>query len=216
MNEVFKPTSPEIRINFSYLLYGSESPILVRDLNGDTSALEQPSHYMKVARAYQSAWDQYESTLLQAMQISLGVSFYRQVIDVSLAPYFVPHSDPLIINFRYIPDRFLDILTHELIHVLLTDNSVHQNRSLRPRVNLLNEWKKIFGEQTNSVLAHIPVHALHKHLYLDVLHAPERLERDVEAARKSPTGNAYAAAWDYVNSHNYMEIVNALRKIYAD
>jgi hypothetical protein len=100
--------------------------------------------------------------------------------------------------------------------VLLTDNSTHQSNSRQPKINLLQEWRSLFGEHANSVLAHIPVHALHKSLYLHTLKAPERLECDVLRARKSPTSAAYAESWDYVNTHDYLEIIDQLRTIYRD
>ncbi len=36
-------------------------------------------------------------------------------------------SAPLIVRSRYTPDEFMEILTHELIHVLLTDNKFPTN-----------------------------------------------------------------------------------------
>jgi hypothetical protein len=216
MQHDLKTTIPEVRINFSYLLYGCESPVLDRHVNGGKDTLASPSHYKELTRSYRAAWERYETILLRDMQTILGVAFYRPVIDVSLAPYFVPHSDPLIINFRYEPDEFVDILTHELLHVLLTDNSVHQSNSRQPKMNLLQEWRSLFGDHANLVLAHIPVHALHKSLCLHTLKAPERLERDVSRAQQSPTGAVYAEAWDYVNTHDYLGIIDQLRLIYRD
>jgi len=106
----------------------------------------------------------------------LGVSFYRPVIDVTLAPYFGHKSTPLVMNFRPDPDKFVDVLTHELLHVLQTDNNKHQSGGPNAKIDLMDEWRKLFGEHERTTLVHIPLHALHKHLYLDLLKAPERLD----------------------------------------
>jgi hypothetical protein len=206
---------PEIRINFSWLLYRSESRILGLHYNKGQDKMSSAEPFKQLTKDYREDWAKYEKQVLDGMCNILGVSFYRPVIDVSLAPYFVPHSNPLIINFRYEPDKFVDILAHELIHVLLTDNNVHQSNSVEPKLNLISVWTELFGRHDIFTLAHIPVYAIHKQLYLDVLKAPERLERDI-AAKQSETGKAYAEAWEYVNQRDYAEIVNKLRGIYRD
>jgi len=207
---------PEIRINFSMLLYRGECRRLDLILNNGQSQIASPDQYRKKAAQYREAWAEYETTLLQGMTEALGVSFYRPVLDVTLAPYFGHKSTPLIINFRPEPDRFVDILTHELLHILQTDNNKHQSNGPQATLDLMGEWGKLFGEHERTTLVHIPLHALHKYLYLDVLKAPERLKRDIEAVRKSETGGAYTKAWDYVNEHDYVEIVNELRNIYIE
>jgi hypothetical protein len=76
----------------------------------------------------------------------------------------------------------------------------------------------MFDEQpTRTALLHLPVHAIHKAIYLDVLKAPERLERDIEDCKKfDKKANSYVAAWDYVEKHGYENIIKQLKNSYRD
>ncbi len=174
---------PEIRINFSRLLYHGECRHLDLIFNKGESKMASPETYEVRTEEYRKAWANYQTTILQGMTEVLDLSFYRPVIDVTLAPYFGHKSTPLIINFRPDPDRFVDVLTHELLHVLQTDNTKHQELGPHSTVDLLAEWRRLFGEHERVMLVHIPLHALHKYIYLDILKAPERLEREIRLSQ---------------------------------
>jgi hypothetical protein len=205
---------PEIRINFSWLLYDGECRHLDRILNPGASKLARPQQYEARTQEYRKAWANYQTSILRGMTEALGLSFYRPVIDVTLAPCFRNISTPLILNFAPDSDRFVDVLTHELLHVLQADNQKHQTLGPHATVDLLAEWRGLFGEHERVTLVHIPLHALHKYIYLDVLKAPERLERELSFLRTLQTAGAYLQAWDYVNERNYRGIVDEMRKVY--
>jgi hypothetical protein len=113
----------------------------------------------------------------------------------------------MIIGVIYEPDEFIDILTHELIHRLLTDN-----RTLPYDLFLIPHWENLFGKNHSfNTLVHIPVHAVHKAVYLDALKDAKRLERDIKRHQKY--GNKdYTAAWDYVESRGYEDIIACLKR----
>lgn len=204
--------TPEIRINFSHLLY-SVSRDLDRLYSPDESKLASPEECEEWTRAYRAEWEKHESKLLTAITEILDTEFYREVIDVSLAPYFIPQSDPLIMHFRNDPDAFVDALTHELIHIILTDNNKIQINAHQNKVDLLAEWQKLFGKEHDfKTLIHIPVHAVHKGIYLDYLHDESRYSRDIERARELKNGEGYVRSWQYVNKHGYKGIVDQLKK----
>lgn len=144
----------------------------------------------------------------------LELSFYRSVIDVTVAPYFGHKSTPLIINTRPDPDTFVDVLTHELLHVLQTDNTIHQALGPHSTIDLLAQWRKLFGDHDKLTLVHIPVHAIHKYIYLDLLKEPKRLERELRLLNNSSTGKPYIAAWKYVNDKDYKEIIEHIKRLY--
>src|SRR5919199_1161053 len=96
--------------------------------------------------------------ILLSMTETLGSSFRQNIIDVYIAPWFHAFSDPLVIGVTKEPDVFVDTLTHELLHRLLTDNT-----TIPYETDLIAEWRKLFGNNHNfKVLVHIPVHAIHK------------------------------------------------------
>ena len=115
----------------------------------------------------------------------------------------------MVIGIRLEPDLFVDILTHELLHRLLTDN-----QSALPRNKVVDEWRKLFGQNHPPVtLNHIPVHAIHKSIYLDLLKAPQRLQRDITRCQAHGDTD-YVKAWEYVEKAGYQEIIEQLKKSY--
>ncbi len=203
---------PEIRINLAWLLYYSESTALAEKYN---YKLESYEYYYKKTIEYRKAWEKYEKKIIDGLQSALGVEFYQPVIDVSCTPYFIPKSDPLIMNFNEEPDQFVDVLMHELCHVLLTDNNKHQSKSDAPTLDLINVWGGFFGSKKDmNILVHIPVHVLSKYVYIDILGQPSRLERDKKAVEKWDHSGAYTASWEYVENHDYKEIIRRLKKSY--
>lgn len=206
---------PEIRINFSHLLYGV-SRSLDSCINSDKSRLASVEQCEEWAEAYRNEWAKYDEQILDALHQILGLSFYRDVVDVSLAPFFIPQSDPLIMHFRNEPDMFVDVLAHELTHVLLTDNEIVQINSHHNAIDLEREWRTLFGEEHDfKTLVHIPVHATLKCLYLDYMHNESRFTRDVERSKALNNGDSYVASWQFVNDHDHHDIISDLKKSYS-
>lgn len=172
--------------------------------------------YQEKVQTYRSEWKKYESTIIPSLTESIGVTFYKSVIDVHCAPYFIPKSEPLIMNYRSDPDEFVDVLTHELSHVLLTDNNVYQAREAKQKFSLIEKWQEMYGDLERHVLAHIPVHAMSKYIYVDILADDKRLMRDRKSSEGRKGGQAYVDAWEYVEKHDYRNILEGLRKMYED
>lgn len=156
---------------------------------------------------YEAEWKKYESKVLQAMSDILELEFYKTVLDVYVVgAYKAAFSTPLVMSAKYRPDMFIDVLTHELIHVLLTDNDKN--------IKVREIWNKMFPEAINITSRnHILVHAVHKEIYLKYLEAPERLERDLKKCEKRP---GYADAWKIVNERGHMNIIEEFKTHYAD
>lgn len=205
---------PEIRIYFSWLLYDTVS-VKLHEASGETEKLLSKKTAEQYAENYRQEWTKYEKQIVSALVKIMDMEFYRDVIDVPCAPWFRPVSDPLTMNFYYFPDQFVDILMHELCHVLLTDSTIYSIKSSAElKLSLGARWQRLFGEEYDFTAAvHIPVHALSKYIYLDVLEAPERLERDIEHVKGDPP---YAAAWEYVQTHDYNQIIEQLKADYRD
>lgn len=163
---------------------------------------------------YREAWKKYEDQVLSGLQGIYDLTFRLQMIDVAIAPWTVGAgiSFPLIIDSKSQPDEFVDVLAHELIHVLLTDNNILTVMNIKSRNRL--KFGELFGkEHSNTTLVHIAVHAGLKKLYLDVLKDPSRLERDIEHCK---TLSDYYKAWNYVEKNNYEEILQKIRNRYKD
>ncbi|HSX07539.1 MAG TPA: hypothetical protein VLG11_01465 [Candidatus Saccharimonadales bacterium] len=203
---------PQIRINFSPLLYdyvARDKYKLYADTWGDIPSYEQCEEWTD---NYRAAWQEQESKILPTLEQVLGLSFRQPIIDAHTVPGIRDMSDPLIMNFMTDAGTFVDRLTHELIHTLLTDNTAYSLNDTNKPTWLGDEWQKLFGDHDFDTLVHIPVHAIHKHIYLDTLKEPKRLERDMASTADN---KPYADAWRYVNDHDYMKIITDLKELYS-
>lgn len=200
---------PEIRIVDAMLLRNAASTHLHELWAKPGDKLADHEEMRKVVAKYQKAWQPYQTKILTGMCQTTGLQFEQNIIDVYIAPWFRAFSDPLVIGVNLPPDLFIDTLTHELLHRLLITNT-----SLPFDTDYIKIWQKLFGKNhTHRTLVHIPVHAIHQAIYLDVLNEPARLKRDI-ANNKQHGAVDYEAAWDYVEEHGYKNIIAQLKRSY--
>lgn len=194
---------PEIRWKNPWLLRGAIYDDIVAAYKGHEYRLTD-AFALETIRRYYDAWMPYEVRILTAMCDVIGLEFRQNIIDVYVAPFYHSFSDPMVIATKYESDRAVEVLAHELMHRLLTDNT--KNHYL---TNFVETWRELFGGQhTHNTLVHIPVHALMQAVFVDYLHEPERIERDKKMYENYPD---YKAAWDYVDRVGYKQIIEQLR-----
>jgi len=201
---------PQIRIKDAWLLKSAVSEAL-NELWGDGSPLRSDEEYAKIVESYEKAWKPLENKVLSGMCEIIDLEFRQEIIDVYIAPWFKAISDPMVIGVTLETDEFIDVLTHELIHRLLTDNTLLpiEDKFLVP------EWEKLFGGQHAwNTLIHIPVHAIHQAIYCDVLKDPQRMERDINSCKKHNDID-YVKSWEYVEQNDYKKIIKKLRYSYT-
>lgn len=202
-----KRNYPEIRIKDAWLLRQNTSIHLHELWAKEGERLADDDEMEHIVSAYREAWTPYEKKIIHGMCGLLDLEFRQNIIDVNIAPWFYAFSDPMVIGVTYKPDRFVEVLTHELIHRLLTDNTQTAYDTL-----YANEWKRLFGaDHTFGALVHIPVHAIMQGVFDDALDEPERTINDREACRK---WEDYDVAWRYVEEHGYKWVVDQLRVNY--
>jgi len=196
-------TIPEIRIKYAWLLAGETAEIM-NEKYGDGTPLRPFEEYEAIATKYNTWWAPHSSKILYGICDILDLEFRQNIIDINIAPWFNPISDPMVIGPAFqSEDALVNTLTHELIHRLITDNN-----SIDYDHDFLKDWKELFGSDHKfNTLVHIPVHAVMKKLYLDVIDRPDLLKFDIEDLS---TNLPYADAWKYVNKHEYNEIIDSL------
>jgi hypothetical protein len=204
---------PKVRIKDAWLLRTNAS-VYLNELWGKNKPLRTDEEYAEITAAYREAWQPFEHIILKGMQNVTGLSFRQNMIDVYVAPWFSAFSDPLVIGVTYQPDVFIDTLTHELIHRLLSDNTtIPFGTELKTHNDIT-----LYGEGHNfKTLIHISVHAVHKAIYLDILDAPERLTTDIDGVKQETSWDAsdYVKAWEYVDTHDNHHIIHNLKGAYA-
>lgn len=201
---------PEIRFRDSFLLIGA--------IYGDIEAAYMPpvaktDERNKLSRefiskklgAYEQAWRPYEQKLVEGMCALLNMEFRQNVIDIYAAPFYTSFSFPLFIATKYEPDRAIEVIAHELLHVLLYDNT-SQKLDLYATGE---KWRKLFKDIDDEVAGiHIPVHAVLQALFDDVLREPERTKRDKAMCSNYPP---YKLAWEYVERVGYKKIIEQIK-----
>lgn len=194
---------PEVRIKYAWLLSDASS-VVMNEKYGDGAPLRSYEEYNEIAQKYSKWWTPYNDNVLNGICEILGLEFRQNIIDVNVAPWFNPISDPMVIGPAFeSQDKLVNTVTHEMIHRLITDNT-----SIDYDYDLVSDWKKIFGDEHHwNTLVHIPVHAVMKKLYLDTLNRVDLFELDMEQVKNH---KAYSDAWKYVNENNYDEIVDSL------
>jgi len=206
-------SNPEVRINFSWLFYDDVCKQLDKVQDWDLPSGEKCEEWTD---SYRGEWAKREDMILTAMQDITGLKFYRSVIDVTTAPGVIPKSEPLILSFHGGPKLTVETLTHELIHVLLTDNTTLSIYGNYRDKSLKDQWVKLFGHKDDfNALVHIPVHAIHKKIWIDVLNDPEGPSRDIVRMKKL-NATSYLKSWDYVEEHGYEQIINQLKTSYVE
>lgn len=198
---------PEIRIKDAWMLRQNASTYLHELWAEKDERLADDNEMKRIVATYKKSWEPYEADIVRGMCALLDLEFRQNIIDVNIAPWFYAFSDPMVIGDTYEPARFVEVLTHEIIHRLLTDNVQTPYSTL-----YADEWKKLFGkEHTFDTLFHIPVHAVMQGIFDDVLHEPERIKNDRKLCEKWPD---YRAAWQYVDERGYKEIIKILKESY--
>lgn len=145
---------------------------------------------------FKEEWDSNGEKLLIAIFDITGLKFTRSHIDVFVVTA-TPRdmSAPLIIRSRYSPEEFVDMMLHELLHILFGDNKLG--------------FLKIERE-SDRTLNHVNVFAVLTKLYKNTCNDEARLHRVRDKAYK---GNnvEYKRAWEIVDEMGYEKIIEELR-----
>lgn len=199
---------PKIRIKYGWLLTENASTGL-NELWGEGESLLSPEEYIEIAKDYEIAWRPYEEPVLRGMCDLLELEFRQDIIDVYIAPWFRAFSDPVVVGVMYQPNRFIEVLSHELIHRLLTDN-----RQSDYKTEYVYRWENLFGnEYSPGMIVHIPVHAVYQGIFDDIIGEPQRVVDDIDFVKQD---DDYRKAWEYVREHGHKNIINQLREDYKE
>lgn len=199
---------PQVRVRHGWLLVENAS-IGLNELWGEGRPLLSPKEYTRIAENYEAIWRPYEEPVLRGMCDLLGLEFRQNTIDVYIAPWFRAFSDPMVIGVTYQPDRFVEVLSHELIHRLLTDNKQSDYKT-----EYRYRWESLFGsDHSFGTVVHIPVHAVYQGIFDDIIDEPQRTINDIDFVNQD---HDYRKAWEYVKEHGHKKIINQLKEDYKE
>ena len=95
------------------------------------------------------------------------------------------------------------MLVHELIHQLFIQMGNDQKSE--------KSWKYIYkkySKESKSTKIHIPIHAIHSHIYLKFFNE-KRLKEDIEFMQDHLD---YKRSWDIVQKEGYQNIIKEFKK----
>lgn len=190
-NRTISSNYPTIRFSHAWLLATTASEVM-NEKWGDGTPLQSYEFYNDVAKKYEAWWRPHNDVILQGLYEITGLEFSQNIIDVHVAPWFYAISSPMVIGVIFkTQDELINVVTHELIHRLLTDNT-----TVDYNFDFVSYWKQQFGEEhSHKTITHIPVHAIMQKLYTGVLKRPDLIELDKKNVANNPD---YSAAWEYV------------------
>ncbi len=155
---------------------------------------------------YKKEWRKYEKSILKGMCHALKLSFVQNIVDVHIVSGNPrAFSNPIVMKSGYAPEEFVNVLAHELIHRLLSNNSETIDMKVLVR---------LFPKEDSLTRGHVLIHAILKYIYLDILKQPNRLKMDLERSHSAATKgvSAYQRAWEIVNAGDYIEFVHDFMK----
>lgn len=195
--------NPKIRIGYGWHLDGFFRRFI--ELNPEIKKKSYPSREEVEAKIkdYKDAWEKIENKVLTAISEILKLKFYQKVIDVYIVGSSRSFSDPMIISSHFLADEFCDVLVHELIHRILTDNTKH--------ADIASIWKNMFPKEPRLVRNHVLVHATHEYIYREILKDDTRLKRDISNANDFPE---YKRSWDIVEEKGYQQVIERFKNYY--
>jgi len=155
-------------------------------------------------RAVQKIWSRINKNILKEIEKITKLEFKEDKIVCYVVGKAIPFSDPLTIPiYKEEHNYFIDTLIHELIHILFTQEG-----------NLIkagHAWKYIFKKYENETFntkIHIPLHAVHTHIY-NKFFSKERLEHDIIELYNL---HAYRRSWEIVNKEGYKNVIKEFTK----
>ncbi len=148
------------------------------------------------------AWKKQENKILHGLEKITGLRFLQNYVDVFLVnPDDSPSiSNPIIVAVKDDADRFIRVLSHELIHELCADNTTG--------INWHFKVQKMYKKEAPQAANHVMVHAILEALYMDILKKPKEILKDIETSQKSEN---YKRAWEIVKKEGYKNIIASLK-----
>ncbi len=161
-------------------------------------------------RKIEALWRKHEKAVLTEISKVLNIPWREKQINIYMSWGVGWFSKPLTLSTKGPLDKkhtkwLLDTLVHELIHRIWSENKSYD--MLRPR------WERLmkkYNKETTNARIHIPVHAVHKHIYLN-LFSEKDLRDEIKDMRKAKD---YARSWEVVERDGYENIIRSLNPKY--
>lgn len=190
---------PKIIFRYSWL-YDNKIQEWTKNKPEENFPYKQIQDYIK---KIEKLWRKDEKRILSELSKVTKLKWQEKEIICYLVHRIRPFSDPITIPIKKYPSYFIDVLTHELIHRLFTQEiNIHKSKKLWVH------FHKKYSNESKLTRIHIPLHSIHKHIYLKIFNK-SRLDRDIQRGSKH---NDYRLSWEIVEKEGYKNIIKEFRK----
>jgi hypothetical protein len=155
---------------------------------------------LKYITIVEKKWGKISKKILKDLSAVTGLKWTENKIVCYVVGRVRGFSDPLTLGLYKSHDIFIDNLIHELIHQLL---SVHNH----PKKYWRYIYKK-YSQEQRTTKNHIPVHAIHKYIYLKYF-GKKNITNDKRMCERLPE---YKRSWEIVEKEGHEDIIKELRK----
>lgn len=169
-------------------------------IRGKEFKFPKKKDFSRIIKGLEEAWKKSGNKILAEISHVTRLKWHEKEIVIYITAGIHPFSDPLTLNVRGDTQHRIDVLTHELIHRIVSDK---QNWT-----KLQRNWQtlmKTYKNETEITKRHVPIHAIHEHIFRKIFNS-SRLNKEV----KSTKHKDYQRAWEIVKQVGYKQIINKL------
>ena len=158
-----------------------------------------------IVAAYRQAWKKKGEGIIDGLEKVTGLNYAQNIIDVYVIIHYLKDviGNPIIISGRYLPEEFVQVLTHILIHRLVSDNRQHENWHIRAQ--------KLYPRKDIDVANHIMTNAILEALYVDVMGNTDKVIWSIKHYEIFKKREAHKQAWDFINQYGQQDVVASLK-----
>lgn len=143
-------------------------------------------------------WKKQEKIILQELEKIAKLRWKEHEIVCYVVGDCRPFSDPLTLPIYDDSSLFIDVLIHELIHRLFSQENNYEEAE-----KSWNYFHDKYKNETFLTRIHIPINAILEHIYRQILDT-KRLDRDIS---RSSSRVDYKKAWESVLKDGYINII---------
>jgi len=143
-------------------------------------------------------WREQEKIILRELEKTAKLKWKEREIICYVVGDCRPFSDPLTLPVYDDTSLFIDVLIHELIHRLFSQENNYEEAE-----KSWNYFHNRYKNESFLTRIHIPINAILEHIYRKILDT-ERLERDI---KRSSSRVDYKKAWENVTNDEYKNII---------
>jgi hypothetical protein len=194
---------PQIVFRYSWI-YDQNWREWIKIYKIKTGKYPSTNQILNYIKKIEKLWRKDEKKILEELSKISGLTWKSEVICCYVVGRCIPFSDPLTLPvYNKYPDYFIDVLVHELIHQLFT-----QNGNIERSRNAWNYINRKYRKESRTTRIHIPLHAIHSHIYLNFF-GEKRLNRDVKLISFLLD---YKRSWEIVQKEGYQKIIREFTK----